>query len=69
MPTSLSGLVDNLSEKAHGNKCTDCKSCLDFISVKNDQLIFKFVKCNKNHNKNLDKDLINRFGSKYKSYD
>ena len=27
--TSLSKLVDNLSERVHNNRCTDCKSCLD----------------------------------------
>ena len=29
MSTSLSNLVDNLSEGIHGDKCTDCKSYLD----------------------------------------
>ena len=39
------------------------------MSVKNDQLIFKFLRCNKNQNKNLNKDLINRFGNTNKFYD
>ena len=69
MPILLSGFVNNLSEKVHGNKCTDCKSCLDFMSVKNDQLIFKFLKCKKNQNKNINKDLINRFGNTNKFHD
>ena len=34
MLTSLSSLVDNLSEKLHSDKCKDCKSELDYISVK-----------------------------------
>ena len=29
MSTSLSSLVDNLSEKLHSDKCKDCKSELD----------------------------------------
>ena len=29
MSTSLSSLVDNLSEKLHSGKCKDCKSELD----------------------------------------
>ena len=33
------------------------------MSVKDGQLIFKCSKCNKNHNKDFNKDLINRFAS------
>ena len=28
--TSLSSLVDNLSDGLHSNKCTNCKSSLDY---------------------------------------
>ena len=41
MSSSLSNLVDNLSERVHSDKCTNCKSCLDYMSVKADKLIFK----------------------------
>ena len=34
MSNSLSNLVDNLSKRVHSDKCTDCKSCLDYMSVK-----------------------------------
>ena len=60
MSTSISSLVD---------KCRDCKSCLGYMSVKNDQLIFKCLKCNKNHNKDFNKGLINRFESTYEFCD
>ena len=56
MSSSLSNLVDNLSESVHSDKCTDSKSCLDYMSVKDDQLIFKCSKCSKNHNKDVNKD-------------
>ena len=69
MSTSLSSLVDNLSERVHSDKCSDCKSCLDYISVKDDQLIFKCSKCIKNYNKDFNKDLINRFASTYEFCD
>ena len=69
MASSLSNLVDNLSERVHNDKCADCKSCLDYTSVKNDQLIFKCPKCNKNHNKDFNKELIERFASIYKLCD
>ena len=32
--TSLSNLVNNLSEEVHKDKCTDCKSYLDYMSIK-----------------------------------
>ena len=42
MSSSLSKLVDNLSEGIHNNKCADCESCLDYVrSSKNEKLIFK----------------------------
>ena len=36
MSSSLSNFVDNLSEGLYCDKCIDCKSCLDYISVKDD---------------------------------
>ena len=41
MSTSLSNLVNNLSEGVYNNKCTDCKSYLDYMSIKTKRLIFK----------------------------
>ena len=43
--TSLSSLVDNLSEKHHSDKCKNCKSELDYMSVKDNQLIFQCLEC------------------------
>ena len=39
MSSSLSNLADNSSEGLHSDKCTDCKSCLDYMIAKDDQLI------------------------------
>ena len=36
MSTSLSILVNNLSKGLHDDKCIDCKSYLDYISIKDD---------------------------------
>ena len=33
MSSSLSKLVDNLSEGIHNNKCFDCESNLDYIKI------------------------------------
>ena len=41
--SSLSKLVDNLSEGIHDNKCADCKSSLDYIKTKNEKLIFRML--------------------------
>ena len=57
MLTSLPSLVDNLSEKRHSDKCKDCKSELDYMSVKNNQLIFQCLECKKILIKNQLKDL------------
>ena len=40
---SLSCLVDNLSEGRHSEECADCKSHLDYMSIKDDKLIFKVL--------------------------
>ena len=58
MSSSLSNLVDNLSERLHNDKCIDCKSCLDYMSVKDDQLIFRCFECKKNYEKDFNKELI-----------
>ena len=39
MSSSLSKLVDNLYEGIHNDKCSDCKSNLDYIKTKNEKLI------------------------------
>ena len=69
MSTSLSILVNNLSDGLYNDKYIDCKSCLDYMPAKDNQLILKCLNCNKNHNKDLNKDLINRFASTYEFYD
>ena len=47
MSSSLSSLVDNLSEGLHSDKCTNCKPCLHYMVSKNDQLIFRCFECKK----------------------
>ena len=39
MSSSLSNLVDNLSEGLHRDKCADFKSYLDYMTTKDEQLI------------------------------
>ena len=70
MSSSLSNLVHTLSEGLHNDKCTDCKSCLDYMTTKDDQwnctqLIFRCFECRKNYNKEFNKELIKRFPNIY----
>ena len=65
MSTSLSNLVDNLSEGFHNNRCIDCKSCLDYITTKDEKLIFKCFSCKKNYEKDFNEQLIQRFANIY----
>ena len=41
MSTSLSNLANSLSEGVHNDKCRNCKSCLDYMTTKDEQLIFR----------------------------
>ena len=61
MSSSLSNLVDNLSEGLHSNNCTDCKSYLDYMTTKDEQLIFRCFEFEKDFNK----ELIKRFANIY----
>ena len=65
MAMYLSKLVDNLSEAIHNNKCTDFKSCLDYIKTKNEKLILKCFNCETYYRKKFNKELIKRFESTY----
>ena len=66
MATSLSKLVDNLTEDIHGDKCVDCKSDLSYMKVIDEALIFRCFNCKKNYEKEINKELIERFASTYK---
>ena len=48
MSTSLSNLVSNLSEGLHNDRCIYCKSCLDCMIIKDEQLIFRCFRCKNN---------------------
>ena len=63
MSTSLSKLVDNLSEGLHNNRCVDCKSCLDYMKTKDEKLVLKCFNCKTYYEKDFDKELIKRFAN------
>ena len=65
MSTSLSNLVSNLSEGLYNDRCIDFKSCLNYMTTKDEQSIFRCFRCKKNYEKNFDKELIQRFAKIY----
>ena len=65
MSSSLSKLVDNLSEGIHNNKCVDCNSCLDYIKIKNEKLLLKCFNCNNYYKKKFNRDLIKKIKNTY----
>ena len=66
MSSSLSKLVDNLSEGIHNDKCVDCKSNLDYVRItKNEKLLLKCFSCNSYYKNKFNKDLIKKFKNTY----
>ena len=53
MSSSLSNLVDDLFEELYSDKCTDCKSYLDYMTTKDEQLIIRCFECKKNYEKDF----------------
>ena len=60
MSSSLSKLVDNLSEGLQNNKCLNCESFLDYIKTKNEKLILKCFSCKQYYEKDFNKELIKK---------
>ena len=56
MASSLSKLVDNLSEGIYNNKCSDCGSNLAYIANKNEKLILECYNCKQRYKKSLIKN-------------
>ena len=66
MSSSLSSLVDNLSEGIQNNKCLDCYSFLDYVRItKNKKLLLKCFNCNNYYKKKFNKELIKTFKNTY----
>ena len=63
MATSLSKLVDNLTDNIHNHKCIKCKSNLCFVRAMNEKLIFKSIDCDKEYEKEFNNELIEMFAN------
>ena len=65
MSTSPLNLFNNLSDGVHNDKCTDCKSYLDYMTTKDKKLIFSCFKCKMNYEKYFNKKLVQRSANIY----
>ena len=65
MATSLSKLVDNLTENVYNDKCDKCKCNLCFVRAMNETLLFKCIDCEKEYEKGFNKELLERFSNTY----
>ena len=59
MASSLSNLVNNLTEGIDKIKCKDCDSFLDYKVVKNNLIKHKCLSCNKDYSNKIDEELKN----------
>ena len=66
MPTSLSNLVDNLTEGIHKIKCKDWDCFLEYESVKYTLIKYKCLSCNKNYSNKIHEELKKRFNNTFK---
>ena len=65
MATSLSKLVDNLTEAIHNDKCNKCESNLCFVNAISETLTFECVDCKKEYKKDINNKLKERFSNVY----
>ena len=66
MASSLSNLVDNLEEGINKIKCEDCDCFLEYESVKDNLIKYKFLSCNKDYSNKLDEKVKRRFKNTFK---
>ena len=56
MATSLSNLVDNLTEEIQKIKCKDCDCFLEYESFKDNLIKYKYLACNKDYSNKIMKN-------------
>ena len=59
-------LVYDLTDNIHNDKCIKCKSNLCFVRAMNETLLFKCIDCEKEYEKEINKELVERFANTYK---
>ena len=69
MASSLSNLIDNLTEEFHKVKCKDCDRFLEYESAENNLIKYKSLSHNKDYSKKLDEKFKMRFKNTFKFSD
>ena len=64
--SSLSNLVNNLTERIYKIKFKDCDSFLEYESVKDNLIKCKYLSCNKDYSNKLDGKFKKRFKNTFK---
>ena len=69
MSSSSSSLVDNLVadeiKDIFSYECEDCNIKLDYLSFKDNNMLFKCFQCNSWYKKQFEHDLISKFKNTY----
>ena len=66
MASSLSNLVENLSEGIHKIKRKGCDCLLEYENVKDNLIKYKCLSCNKDYSNKTDEELKKRFKNTFK---
>ena len=66
MSTSLSNLVDNITEGIYEIKCKDCDCFIKFKSVKNSLIKYKGLLCYNDYSNKAHEELKTRFKNTFK---
>ena len=66
MSTSLSNLVDNLTEIIHKIKCKNCNYFFEYESVRDNFMKYKCLSCNKDYSNKIDEESKKRFKNTFK---
>ena len=69
MATSLSNLVDDLTEGIQEIKCKDCDCFLEYESVKDNLIKYECLSCNKSYSNKIDEELKKQFKNTFKFSD
>ena len=56
MASSLSNLVDNLTEEIHTTKCKDCDCFFEYERIKDILIKYECLSCNKDYSNKLDEE-------------
>ena len=66
MPSSLSNFINNIAEEIHKIKFKDCNCFLEYESVKNSLIKYRYLAYNKDYSRKIDEELKKVFKNTFK---